>query len=108
MPTLTAYREGCRTYTSLCTPHKSMAIIDVRLSGIDKADITAVTYQLGDRPSYATKTLGNGVEVTDDGLSITLDESDTRGRGKYNHYLELTDSSGTYKTILNFGRLELQ
>ena len=75
MPVLTAYKEGCRNYNSLCSPSSSMAVLDVRLSGIDKDDISGATYQLGNILVRATKTLGNGIEIGDDGLVITLDSS---------------------------------
>lgn len=108
MPVITARKDGCINANAICSPSKSMVVIDVRLSGIDKSDITGATYQFGDSPYRAVKTLGNGIDIGDDGLLITLTADDTSGKGKYEHYLELTDSSGTYKANLNFGRMELQ
>lgn len=108
MPTITAYREGCVNANSVCTPSHSDAKLHVRLSGIDKDAITAAEYRIGDRPYRASKSLGNGITITDDGLTIDLSEDDTKIKGRYNHYLQVTDTEGTYKANLNFGRIHIQ
>ena len=109
MPVMTASKEGCRNYNSLCIPSASMSTIDVRLSGIVLGDITEAVYQLGDNRSSASKTIsGGGIIVGDDGLIVTLLSDDVKGSGRYNHYLEITDLTGTYKASLNFGRMNIQ
>lgn len=107
MPVITARKDGCSGSSAACVLSKSNATLDVRLSGIDKDDITAVTYQFGDAPVF-TKTLGDGVAIGDDGLEIIIDAEDVNRHGMYNHYLEITDSSGTYKVFLNFPRVNVQ
>lgn len=107
MPVITARKDGCKGYASVCVLSRSSAKLYVRLSGIDKDGISAATYQFGSEPLF-TKTLGSGIAVGDNGLEITLDADDLNVSGIYEHYLELTDSSGTYKVFLNFPRINVQ
>lgn len=110
MYSITASKSGCQNSLSRCALSNSAVTIDVRLNGIDKDDITAATYQLGDRcdPLLQKTISGGGITVGDDGLLISLTAQDARKKGKYRHYLEITDSTGTYQVFLNFARIEFQ
>lgn len=107
---ITASKSGQQNSLSLPLLSRSAATIDIRLNGIDKDAITAATYQLGQSCApMVTKTLaGGGITVGDNGLLISLTESDAMRHGKYKHYLEITDDTGTYQVFLNFGRIDFQ
>ena len=110
MATFTASKTGQQNSLSATVLANSNTTLDVRLNGIDKADITAATYQFGGvNNPYVQKTIADGgITVGDNGLLISITASDARKLGKYKHYLEITDDTGTYQVFLNFGRIEFQ